>query len=165
MDLPMTQTSPAELQSDRRHTETDSTLDPPTWGEFDAEKWPHGCDGIRSCCTVTNASGTVPRVVERNIQRPAGTQASKASRHPSKQSGLAPKQARPAGTQGRQGGTQGRQGGTQGRHPRPASRQRQTSMNREKDTQTPTHSYARTPGHPHTRTDTHTYARTRGFKF
>ena len=26
MDLPMTQTSPAEFQSDRRHTETDSTL-------------------------------------------------------------------------------------------------------------------------------------------
>ena len=26
MELPMTQTSPAEFQSDRRHTETDSTL-------------------------------------------------------------------------------------------------------------------------------------------
>ena len=26
MDLPMTQTSPAEFQSDRRHTKTDSTL-------------------------------------------------------------------------------------------------------------------------------------------
>ena len=37
-------------------------------------------------------------------------------------------------------------------------------MNRERDTQTPTHPHARTPGHPETHTDTHTYARTYGFR-
>ena len=63
------------------------------------KKWPHGCDGIRSCCAVTIASGTVPRVVEtfRGGRAPmqarrAGTQASKAGRHP-RQAGRHPRQA------------------------------------------------------------------------
>ena len=39
MDPPMTQTSPAEFQSDRSHTETDSPAirDPPAWGAFDTK--------------------------------------------------------------------------------------------------------------------------------
>ena len=35
-----------------------------TWGAFHTEKWPCGCERIRSCRAVTNVSGTVPRVVE-----------------------------------------------------------------------------------------------------
>ena len=31
---------------------------------FQTEKWPYGCEGIRSCRAVTNVSGAVPRVVE-----------------------------------------------------------------------------------------------------
>ena len=57
MDLPMTQTSPAEFQYDRRHTETYSTLRLSGAGHsrssnvrtFDTKKWRYGCDGIRSC--------------------------------------------------------------------------------------------------------------------
>ena len=73
MDLPMTQTSPAEFQHDRRHTQTYSTLRLSGAGHSrssnlrtfdDTKKWRYGCDGIRSCRAVTNVSGAVPRVVE-----------------------------------------------------------------------------------------------------
>ena len=55
------------------------------------------CEGIRSCQAVTIVRGTVPRVVQTSEgrrapeqTRPAGTQASRASRHPSEQDRLAP---------------------------------------------------------------------------
>ena len=44
--------------------ERPATWDPPTWGASHTEKWPYGCEGIRSCRAVTNVSGAVPRVVE-----------------------------------------------------------------------------------------------------
>ena len=147
MDLPMTHASPADFQSDRRHTETDSTLrlsgaghSKSTWGTFDTNKWPYGCDGIRSCGAVAIASGTVCCW---NIQRRADTEASKAGRHPSKQ-------GRPAPKAGKQAPKAGRQAPKAGRRSRPAGRQRQTSMSRKKTT--PRHQHTHTPAHPDIRT-------------
>ena len=142
MDLPMTQTSPAEFQSDRRHTETDSTLDPPTWGGFDAKKWPYGCDGFRSCCAVNHFRGG------------RGTQASKSGWHPSKQGQPAGRQAPKAGRQPPKAGRQPPKAGSiEGRE---AAKQAEANKcEQKKDTQTPTHPYARTPrnpnGYPHVR--------------
>ena len=48
--------------------------DPPTWGAFHTEKWPKGCEGIRSCCAVTIVSGTVPRVVETDRDKQVSTE-------------------------------------------------------------------------------------------
>ena len=120
MDLPMTQNS-NPIGATRRPTRpcacwAPAIWDAPAWGAFDTQKWPYGCEKIRSCCAVTIVSGTVPRFVGTFRRGPA------------------PKQARPAGTQGRQAPE--------------AGRQRQTSMSRKKDTQTPTHPNA---AHPDTR--------------
>ena len=142
MDLPMTQTSPAEFQSDRRHTETDSTLSGAGHSRSsNLRTFRYYKVAIRlrrdpiMLCAVTIVSGTVPRVVE------------------TVRGGRAPKQARRAGTQGRRTGTQGKapkagpHAPKAGRHPRQAGRQRQTECELKKDTQTPTH-----PNAPHTRT-------------
>ena len=94
MDLPMTQTSPAEFQYDRRHTETYSTLRLSGAGHsrssnlltFDTKKWRY---------------------------------------------------------------SQGRQAPKAGRHPRQARKAEANKYEQKKDTETPTHPYARTPGHPY----------------
>ena len=132
MDLPMTQTSPAEFQFDRRHTETDSTL-------------------------RLSGAGHSRSAFDTKSGHAAATGSGHVVLHPSKQGGPAPKQARPAGTEASRHPRQaGRHPRPAGRHPRPAStkrpagtqdrqagRQRQTTMNRKKrpdttDTNTPT---------------------------